>query len=70
MLTRSDWLETNKGDLHGHDETEKVEGHVGHVDPVCVVVVVVVVVVVGGGGGGGGEGLYECCGIYNMYMHY
>ena len=48
MLARSDWLEADKGNLHGHDETKKVEGHVGHVDPVYVVV--------GGGEGGGGGG--------------
>ena len=33
MLAGSDWLETDEGYLHGHDETEEVEGDIGYVDP-------------------------------------
>ena len=35
MLAGSDWLETDEGDLHGHDQTKKVEGNIGYVDPEC-----------------------------------
>ena len=33
MLAGSDWLETDEGYLHGHDETEEVERDIGYVDP-------------------------------------
>ena len=33
MFTRSDWLESDEGNLHRHDETEEVEGDVGNVYP-------------------------------------
>ncbi len=33
MLARSDWLEPNKRDLHGHDQSQEVERRVGNVDP-------------------------------------
>ena len=32
VLARSDWLETDEGYLHGHDETEEVKGNIGYVD--------------------------------------
>ena len=34
MLTGLDRLESNKGDLHGEDGTQAVDGAVDHVDPV------------------------------------
>ena len=32
MFAGSDWLEPHEGHLHGHDESQEVEGGVGHVD--------------------------------------
>ena len=33
VFTCSDWLESDEGNLHRHDEAEEVEGDVGNIDP-------------------------------------
>ena len=34
MLARTDWLEADEWNLHGHDKTKEVEGCVGDINPI------------------------------------